>query len=179
MKKFFHRPGRSRAAGGITFSDNESDQFRSFCYTDPDDREFVKRASELAARHFDEIILDDFFFVTTKHASDIAAKGTTSWTRFPAGSDGRSRSDPRLGPAKAVNPRVKVVDQIPKLVRALPGPRLRPGKGAEDLRRHLHGNGERDPVYTDQFLQQYESYQIFRYFENIKPGGNGGGLVDT
>ena len=28
-------------------------------------------------------------------------------------------------------------------------------------------------------MQQYESYQIFRYFENIEPGGNGGGWVDT
>jgi len=32
---------------------------------------------------------------------------------------------------------------------------------------------------TDQNLQAYESYQIFRYFENIAPGRNGGGWVDT
>jgi hypothetical protein len=32
---------------------------------------------------------------------------------------------------------------------------------------------------TDQHLQAYESYGIIRYFENIKPGGNGGGWVDT
>ena len=31
---------------------------------------------------------------------------------------------------------------------------------------------------TDQHLQQYESYQIMRYFDNISPGGNGGGWVD-
>ncbi len=41
------------------------------------------------------------------------------------------------------------------------------------------GTETRDPVYTDQHLQQYESYLIYRYFENIKPGGNGGGWVDT
>jgi len=34
-------------------------------------------------------------------------------------------------------------------------------------------------VATDQFLQQYESYQIYRYFENIAPGRNGGGWIDT
>jgi hypothetical protein len=33
-------------------------------------------------------------------------------------------------------------------------------------------------VTTDQQLQQYESYEIFRYFENIAPGRNGGGWVD-
>ena len=41
------------------------------------------------------------------------------------------------------------------------------------------GTETRDPVITDQHLQQYESYQIIRYFENIAPGRNGGGWVDT
>ena len=41
------------------------------------------------------------------------------------------------------------------------------------------GTETRDPEITDQNLQQYESYQIFRYFENIAPGRNGGGWVDT
>jgi hypothetical protein len=41
------------------------------------------------------------------------------------------------------------------------------------------GTETRDPVMTDQHLQQYESYQIIRYFENIAPGRNGGGWVDT
>jgi hypothetical protein len=41
------------------------------------------------------------------------------------------------------------------------------------------GTETRDPVTTDQHLQPYESYEIIRYFENIKPGGNGGGWVDT
>jgi len=45
-----------------------------------------------------------------------------------------------------------------------------------------------DGIYTgtetrdrsgDQHLQEYLGYSIFRYFENIKPGGNGGGWVDT
>jgi hypothetical protein len=41
------------------------------------------------------------------------------------------------------------------------------------------GTETRDPNITDQNLQQYESYQIIRYFENIAPGRNGGGWVDT
>ena len=59
-------------------------QFKSFCYTDPKDRAFIQSAAELAARHFDEVIQDDFFFVTTKNDSDIAAKGDDgkSWTQF-------------------------------------------------------------------------------------------------
>ncbi|NSW95750.1 MAG: hypothetical protein HPY62_13665, partial [Bacteroidales bacterium] len=41
------------------------------------------------------------------------------------------------------------------------------------------GTETRDPDAPGQHLQQYESYLIFRYFENLKPGGNGGGWVDT
>jgi hypothetical protein len=41
------------------------------------------------------------------------------------------------------------------------------------------GTETRDPEITDQLLQQYESYEIVRYFDNIRPGGNGGGWVDT
>ena len=35
----------------------------------------MKHVSEFTAKHFDEIILDDFFFANTKTHSDIAAKG--------------------------------------------------------------------------------------------------------
>jgi hypothetical protein len=34
-------------------------------------------------------------------------------------------------------------------------------------------------VFSNQHLQQYLGYSIFRYFENLKPGGNGGGWVDS
>ena len=81
VKKFFVDRGVN-VAGGMALSDGGSGQFRSFCYTDPADRQFIKGAAELAARHFDEIIQDDFFFVTTKNDSDIAAKGTNTWTQF-------------------------------------------------------------------------------------------------
>ncbi len=42
----------------------------------------MKMVSELTARHFDEIILDDFFFMNSKNDSDIAAKADKSWTQF-------------------------------------------------------------------------------------------------
>jgi hypothetical protein len=33
------------------------------------------------------------------------------------------------------------------------------------------GTETRDPLITDQLLQQYESYEIFRYLNNIRPNG--------
>ncbi len=178
VKKFFTDRG-VRVAGGSAFSANESDQFSSFCYTDPVDREFVKKTSELAARHFDEFILDDFFFVTTKHASDIAAKGTKSWTDFRLGLMDEAGATLVLKAAKDVNPRIKVVIKFPNWYEHFQGLGFDLDKEPKMFDGIYTGTETRDPVYTDQFLQQYESYQIIRYFENIKPGGNGGGWVDT
>ena len=62
VKKFFVDRG-VKVAGGMALLDGGFGQFHSFCYTDPADRQFIKGAAELAARHFDEIIQDDFFFV--------------------------------------------------------------------------------------------------------------------
>ena len=178
VKKFFQDQG-VRVAGGITFSDNHSAQFRSFCYTDPADRAFVKGAMEMTARHFDEIILDDFFFVTTKNVSDIAAKGNRTWTQYRLDLMDEVAQNLLVGPAKAVNPRVKVVIKFPNWYEQFQGLGFDLEKEPQIFDGIYTGTETRDPVMTDQFLQQYESYQIIRYFENITPGRNGGGWVDT
>jgi len=178
LKDFFTRRG-VRVAGGITFSDNNSGQFRSFCYTDPADRAFVKQVSELTARHFDEIILDDFFFVTTKYPSDIAAKGERSWTQFRLDLMNGVGRDLVVQAAKAVNPRARVTIKYPNWYEHFAGSGFDLDQGPKIFDGIYTGTETRDPNITDQFLQQYESYQIVRYFENIAPGRNGGGWIDT
>jgi hypothetical protein len=179
LKKFFTDRG-VRVAGGITWSDGAiGGQFRSFCYTDPKDRAFIKQISELTARHFDEIILDDFFFVTTKYESDIAAKGTRSWTEFRLDLLNEAACSLIVGPAKAVNPRAKVIVKYPNWYEHFAGLGFDLEQGPKIFDGIYTGTETRDPNTTDQFLQQYESYQIIRYFENIAPGRNGGGWVDT
>lgn len=178
VKAFFQGKGVATAAG-MALSDGGGGQFKSFCYTDPNDRAFIRSAAERAARHFDEIIQDDFFFVTTKLDSDIAAKGDRSWTQFRLDLMTEAAENLLLKPARAVNPKVKHVIKFPNWYEHFQG-------SGFDLEREPRmfdgiytGTETRDPEITDQNLQQYESYQIFRYFENISPGRNGGGWVDT
>jgi hypothetical protein len=179
VKKFFLDHG-VQVAGGMAASDGSiGGQFKSFCYTDPADRAFIKSAAELAARHFDELIQDDFFFNTTKYDSDIAAKGSRSWTQFRLALMDDVAENLVIKPAKAINPKIKLVVKFPNWYEHFQGlgydldqePKLFDGIYA--------GTETRDPEYTDQNLQQYESFQIIRYFENIAPGRNGGGWVDT
>jgi len=177
VKHFFVAHGVA-VAGGIAFTAQESNQFQSFCYTDAKDRAYVKHVSEVTARNFDEIILDDFFFNSTKSDSDIAAKGNASWTNFRLHLMDDVSRELVLGAARAVNPKVKIIIKFPNWYEHFQG------NGYDlDVEPKIYdgiytGTETRDPVTTDQHLQQYESYEIIRYFDNIKPGGNGGGWVD-
>lgn len=179
VKKFFLDRG-VQVAGGMALSDGAiGGQFKSFCYTDPQDREFVKHAAELAARHFDEIIQDDFFFNTTKNESDIAAKGGKSWTQFRLALMDDVAENLIVKPAKAVNPKVKMVVKFPNWYEHFQGLGYDLAREPKIFDGIYTGTETRDAEITDQHLQPYESYQIVRYFENIAPGKNGGGWVDT
>jgi len=178
-KKFFLDHG-VQVAGGMALSErNLGGQFQSFCYTDENDRAFIKSAAEFAARHFDEVIQDDFFFVTTKFDSDIAAKGGKSWAQFRLDLMADAAENLIVKPAKAVNPKVKMVIKFPNWYEHFSGSGFDLEREPKIFDGIYTGTETRDPVITDQHLQQYESYQIIRYFENIAPGRNGGGWVDT
>jgi hypothetical protein len=176
-KKFFENQGIA-TAGGITITVNESNHFETYCYSNPEHRKKLKEVVEYTAGLFDEIILDDFFFTNCKCDRCIRAKGNKSWTQFRLELLDEAARTLILAPAKAVNPKIKMVVKYPNWYEHFQG---------------LGFNLETEPklfdgIYTgtetrdrtgDQHLQEYLGYSIFRYFENIKPGGNGGGWVDT
>ncbi len=177
LKRFFQDRG-IRTAGGITITVNERNRFETYCYSNPEHRKKLKEVVEFTAGLFDEIILDDFFFTNCKCEHCIRAKGTKSWTRFRLDLLDEAARNLIIKPAKAVNPKVKMVVKYPNWYEHFQG---------------LGFNLETEPklfdgIYTgtetrdrtgDQHLQEYLGYSIFRYFENLKPGGNGGGWVDT
>jgi hypothetical protein len=81
LKKFYEAQG-VQVCGGLAFSISEVNGYEGFDYANPSDREFAKKAVEMAARHFDEILLDDYFFFDRKSDEDIKAKGKKSWTQY-------------------------------------------------------------------------------------------------
>ncbi len=179
VKKEFAAKG-IMVAGGVTLAaGGKNGQFGTFDYEDPADRAECRKAAELAARHFNEVILDDFFFYTSKSDADIAAKGDRSWTQYRLEKMREVAKDLVLDPAHAVNPSVKMVIKYPNWYEHFQGLGYDLDKEAQMFDGIYTGTETRDPNITDQLLQQYESYEIIRYFDNIRPGGNGGGWVDT
>ncbi len=168
-------------AGGMTLAaGGEGGQFGTFDYENPKDRAECQKAVETAARHFNEVIMDDFFFYTSKSDADIAAKGDKSWTQYRLEKMREVSADLVLGPAKKVNPKVHVIIKFPNWYEHFQGLGFDLEKEPLMYDGIYAGTETRDPVITDQLLQQYESYEIIRYYRNIRPDHYiGGGWVDT
>jgi len=179
IKRFFAAHGIA-VSGGITLAaGGQGGQFGTFDYESPRDRAACRRAVELAARHFDEIILDDFFFYATKSDADIAAKGRRSWTQYRLEKMREVAHDLVLAPARALNPRVRMIIKYPNWYEHFQRLGYDLDEEAKAFDGIYTGTETRDPDTTDQLLQQYESYEIIRYFDNVRPGANLGGWVDT
>jgi hypothetical protein len=180
VKIYFREKGVT-VAGGVTLAaGGHGGQFGTFDYEDQADRAECKKAAELAAKHFDEVILDDFFFYTSKSDADIAAKGTKSWTEYRLEKMRDAAANLVIGPAKAVNPNVRMVIKYPNWYEHFQGLGYDLDKEAHLFDGIYTGTETRDAMLTDQFLQEYQSYGIIRFYDNVRSdGGNGGGWVDT
>ena len=177
VKKFFHDRG-IETSGGITITVNERNRFETYCYTNPQHRQKLKEVVELTARNFDEVILDDFFFTSCKCEKCIQAKGDKSWTEFRLQLLTDAARELVIEPARAVNPDVDVVIKYPNWYEHFQGLGFSLETEPAMFDGLYTGTETRDPS-SNQHLQAYLGYLIFRYFENIKPGGNRGGWVDS
>ena len=177
VKNFFIKQGLE-VGGGITYTISEPTDFETYSYATPAGRDKVRQIAEYSAKHFDDFILDDFFFIDIKNDNEIAAKGSKSWTDYRLRLMSDAGKELVVEPAKRVNPKVKVIIKYPNWYDHFQG---------------LGFNLEEEPLYFDglwtgtetrdpgsaQHLQNYLSYNIMRFFENIAPGKNGGGWVDA
>ena len=177
-KRFFEGKG-VKVAGGITATINESNQFETYCYSNPEHRRKLQEVVSFTARNFDEIILDDFFFTSCKCDLCIRAKGNRSWTEYRLGLMDEAGRSLVMKPARAANPNVKITIKYPNWYDHFQNLGFNLETEPKYFDKIYTGTETRDPVYSNQHLQQYHGYSIFRYFENVKPGGNGGGWVDS
>ncbi|MFS2215130.1 hypothetical protein ACCD08_11530 [Telluria sp. Tellsp104] len=180
VKRQFQAKG-IEVAGGVTLAAGGfNGQFMTFDYESSRDRDTCKRAMALMARHFDHVILDDFTFYTSKSDADIKAKGKRTWTDYRLATMRKVSKDLIIDPARAVNKDVKIVIKYPNWYEHFEGLGFDLAQQPEMFDGIYAGTETRDPVITDQLLQQYESYNIIRYYETLrKDGKNGGGWVDT
>lgn len=176
-KAYFKKKG-VEVAGGITWTIDESNNFETFCYSNPEHRKKVQEVIEYTAKNFDEVILDDFFFTSCKSDIEIKAKGNKSWTQYRLDLMTEATKNIILAPAKKVNPNVKVIVKYPNWYEHFQGLGFNLETEPKLFDGIYSGTETRDATLSAQHLQEYLGYEVVRYFENIAPGRNGGGWVD-
>src|SRR5208283_1582258 len=176
-KKFFADRG-IKTSGGIATVAAERNRFQTFCYIDPAERAKFKQIVEYAAKHFDEVILDDFFFTSCKSEAAIQAKGAKSWTQFRLDLMADVAKNLVVAPARAVNPNVKLIIKYPNWYEHYQYLGYNVEAEPKLFDKVYSGTETRDAVYSNQHLQPYLGYDLVRWLDNVKPGANGGGWVD-
>jgi hypothetical protein len=147
-------------------------------YANQADRDWLKNAVETAARHFDEVIFDDWLFTASKTAADIAAKGNKSWTQYRLDALDEAAQNLLIKPGRAVNPNFRLIIKYPNWYEHYQGLGYDVDVEPKIFDAVYTGVETRDPISSEQHLQSYESYSLVRYLENAKPGGNAGAWVD-
>ena len=167
-------------SGGIT-TDGPPDGeggFDPLCYTRSSTRKLLKEVAEFTASLFDEIILDDFYFTNCRCSSCIEAKKNRSWKDFRLDLMREVSENIIVGPAKKVNPKVKMVIKFPNWYEHFQEAGYNLEKEPHIFDAVYTGTETRNPMYTQQHLPKYLSYFNMRYIENVAPGRNGGGWYD-
>ena len=180
-KAVFERNG-IETSGGITSTAlingiRKPAFYDTFCYTDPAHRAKYLGIVKDIASVFDEIILDDFFFTSCRCEMCIEAKGKRSWKEYRLDLM-EEFSKEIVALAKSVNPKVNFIIKYPNWYEAYQETGYNPGKQKDIFDMIYTGTETREPCYSAQHLQRYESYSIMRLMENTAPGRNGGGWID-
>ncbi len=178
VKDYFLQKGIKTSAG-ITTDISNQEGFLTFCYTKQEHREFLRQVVAFTAELFDEIILDDFFFTNCKCESCIQAKGERNWSDFRMELLQRVATEIVIKTAKGVNPKVNLIIKYPNWYDEYQNTGYNLQEEPLVFDGIYTGTETRDPQYTQQDLQRYQSYFLMRYLENVKPGANGGGWFDT
>ncbi len=142
-----------------------SGSFGSLCYSKPGDRKMLEDAVKYTAETFDEIILDDWLFTGCKCESCVEAKGNRSWTEYRLKIMEDVAENIILKTAKEVNPKVNLIIKYPNWYEHYQflGYSLDFESRLFDM--IYTGTETRDPSYTHQHLQEYQSYAIMRFLE--------------
>ncbi len=186
ITKFFRDMG-VEVSGGLTtvvpeLSEEDKTKqrlFDTFCYTNPKMREHVKKVSEYCADLFDEVILDDFYFTNCTCEECIKAKGDRNWTDFRRDLMKDVSENLIVGPAKKVNPNIKMIIKFPNWRESYHATGYRPDVEKDIFDKVYTGTETRASAYQDQHLPTYLSYSIVRWMDDASDNRNQGTWFDT
>ncbi len=84
------------------------------CYTVRVTQDELQRIFEYAASLFDEIIIDDLYFIDCQCAECIDARGDQAWSKYYCDLMDRVSQERVMKAAHAINPKVKIIIKFPQ-----------------------------------------------------------------
>ena len=149
------------------------------CYTHRPNQERLESIFRFTAALFDEIMIDDFYFTDCECSECSAAKGTLSWRQYREKLMLQMSRERVVGPARAVNPKVKVIIKFPQWYDVFQERGYVPDQEAALFDRLWVGTELRNPS-SDEWghTQQYRAHFIYRWLTDIGGPKTGGGWFD-
>jgi len=149
------------------------------CYTNRQTQERLEAIFRFTAALFDEIMIDDFFCTDCQCSECAAAKGSLSWDQYHEKLMLQVSRERVIAPARAVNPRVKVIIKFPQWYDRFQDRGYVPDKESAIFDRIWVGTELRDPASGEWGnKQQYEGYFIYRWLTDVGGPKTGGGWFD-
>jgi len=149
------------------------------CYTDQPTQESLQKIFEYTAAIFDEIMIDDFLFTDCQCQECVKARGDKSWADYHCELMNRMARDRILGPAKKVNPNVRIIIKYPQWYDDFHNRGYDVMQQTADYDRIWVGTETRN--YDSKRWGrkvQYEAYYIMRWLGEIGGEKTGGGWFD-
>jgi hypothetical protein len=153
------------------------------CFTADETQRVTQEMAERAARHFDVVMIDDFFCSDCTCAECRAARGSRSWSDYKRDLMLRVARERVIGPGRAVNPNVEFIIKYPAWfdmyqergydVAAESELFPRTWVGTETRGTDEGGRPDFEPE------PQYQGYWLMRWLLGIGGGKCGGGWYDA
>jgi len=137
VKQFFESKGIKASGAIMAYLGAPGDGIRSFCWTNPEQRERFRKIVASTAGIFDEIIFDDLFMFNCRCELCQRARGNKSWTEYRLEVMKEVGENLVVKNAKSVNPKIQPDLQTAELVRPVSVFRLQPGGPVQGLRHDL------------------------------------------
>lgn len=178
-KRMFEEYGYD-TAGGITTcaADGKKDGFVSICYSDEKEVEILRKAVEINAKIFDEVIFDDFFFSNCRCKKCIENKGDRTWSEFRLSQRKYIAEEVVMKTAKIINPDMNVIIKFPQWFEDFNETGYDLSSDTAIFDSIYTGTETRNPTYCAQHLPKYLSYTTMRLYGSDKKGSNLGGWFD-
>ncbi|MFZ2149135.1 MAG: hypothetical protein WAV28_18140 [Sedimentisphaerales bacterium] len=149
------------------------------CYTNKGTQNQLQEIFEYTASIFDEIMIDDFLFTDCECDECREARGGQTWADYRCELMVRMSRERILGPARAVNPDVKIIIKYPQWYDDFHNRGYEVSRETADYDRIWVGTETRD--YDNKRWGgkvQYEAYYIMRWLGEIGGLKTGGGWFD-